>query len=200
VEVQGAGGAWVEREAGGEVGTDASSSMSEGPEGAGGDSTSMAEAWEGGSTSMVDATGGRLGREAGGLGSSWETFPAWAVVMVVPHLTGGGLDLTMGETSNGCQSNQRLRHRVACEERSSKQKGIGEGKEGKGGGSISFIKEKLPWTEKAAEEGGRGVMGQGGDGGTVGSGRGSEERWNRRGSGGQGPVRMKESYGAGQGC
>jgi len=90
---------------------------------------------------MVDATGGRLGREAGGLGSSRETFPTWVVVMAVPRLMGGGLDLTMGGTSNGCQSNQRLRHRAACEERSSKQKGIGEGKEGKGGVLLVLLKK-----------------------------------------------------------
>jgi len=154
----GPGGWWgLGREGGwGEVGADASSSMSVGPEGAGGDSTSMAEAWGGGSTSMVDVAGGRLGREAGGLGSSRETFPAWAVVMVVPRLTGGGLVLTMVRASNGCRSNRRLRHRAACEERTSKQKGIGEGKDREGGGSISLLKKKLPWTEKETTEGGEG--------------------------------------------
>ncbi len=106
----------------------------------------------------------------------------------MPHLNGGDLVSTMGETLGG-QGNQRLRHRVACAERSSKQKGMGEGKggqgnqrlrhrvacaersskqkgmgEGKGGkeeGSISEVKGKLPQTKDAAEEGwGQGVAGQ----------------------------------------
>ncbi len=54
-------------------------------------------------------------------------------------------------------------HQVACVERSSKQKGMGEGKEGKEEGSISEVKRKLPQTKEMTEEGwGPGVAGQGG--------------------------------------
>ena len=98
----------------------------------------MAESW-GGSTSMVDATGGWTGRVAGGLGLSREALTALAMgarIAVVPRLTGGGFDFTMGGAYGAC-GNQRLCHQAACAERSSKQKGRGEGKEGKEEGFIS---------------------------------------------------------------
>jgi len=114
-----------------------STSMSEEPARAGG-STSMAESW-GESTSMVDAAGGWTRRVAGGLGSSQEALTTLAMgarVAVVPRLNGGDFDFTMGGASGAC-GNQRLRHWAACAERSSKQKGRGEGKEGKEEGFIS---------------------------------------------------------------
>jgi len=93
---------------------------------------------------MVDMAGGWTGRVAGGLGSSREALTTLAMgarIAVVPRLTGGGFDFTMGGASGA--GNQRLRHWAACAKRSSKQKGRGEGKEGKEEGFISEFKRLL---------------------------------------------------------
>jgi len=72
---------------------------------------------------MLDAAGGWAGRVAGGLGSRREALTALAMgarIAVVPRLTEGDLDLTMGRASGAC-GNQRLRHRAAWAEKNSKQ-------------------------------------------------------------------------------